>query len=193
MTPVVYAVKTETPVNSDIFRFLLGFVRAEKSERILRQKVKQNADEMLMGEILAMSAIKNVFQIPFSRQIIIEDSFGKPYLRDFPNIHFNISHCSGFVVCAVCDKPVGVDVQQITPFLLPVAKRICNEKELLQISESKNADSDFTKLWTMKEAALKLKGTGIAKGDFKSCLEGVYTESKKTDGFWITVCSEKFF
>lgn len=38
---------------------------------------------------------------------------GKPYLRDYPGIHFNISHCEGLVACAFSDTETGVDVERI--------------------------------------------------------------------------------
>lgn len=188
MIPVIYAAKINTPIEKKDFEFLLKFVRQDKAEYILRQKVKQKADEMLIGEILMMVCVQKTFNIPFHQQKITTDSYGKPYLINFPQIHFNISHSKGFVVCAVCDTPVGVDVQKITRYSPAIAKRICNDDELLRLINSSAQDSDFTKLWTRKESALKLYGTGIAQGNIKNCLNGVIAKSKKIDDFWITVC-----
>ena len=39
------------------------------------------------------------------------NEYGKPFLKDFPDIYFSMSHCAGRVVCAVSDSPVGVDIQ----------------------------------------------------------------------------------
>ncbi len=38
---------------------------------------------------------------------------GKPYLRNHPEIHFNISHCEGLAVCVFSDTETGVDVERI--------------------------------------------------------------------------------
>ena len=46
---------------------------------------------------------------------IAVDPGGKPRLRDFPKIHFSISHTDGLVMCAVADHPVGCDVERIVP------------------------------------------------------------------------------
>ena len=44
------------------------------------------------------------------------NAHGKPYLVDFPHIHFNISHCPKAIAVAVDDKPIGVDVERyVTP------------------------------------------------------------------------------
>ena len=36
--------------------------------------------------------------------------YGKPYLAS-GDLFFNLSHCGDMVVCAVCDREVGVDIQ----------------------------------------------------------------------------------
>lgn len=187
MTQVVYISKADVPIAQETFEFLLGFIRNEKVKSILKQKIKQNADEMLIGEILAMVAIKKTFDIPVSLQKITVDSCGKPYLKNFPQVFFNISHSEGYIACAVCDSPVGIDIQKITPFNYVVAKKICTEEELSQILNSPDQDSEFTKLWTKKEAVLKMKGTGITNSDIKNCLIGSQTKSTAINDFWLTI------
>lgn len=191
MNPAVYAVKIEKPISREIFDFLLKHIREDKKSRILRQKIKQNADEMLIGEILLMFALRENFNIPFVEQKIIEDDYGKPYLLNHPQIHFNISHSKGYVSCVVSDRPVGIDVQKITVYNNAVAKRICLDKEHQQILDCSDKDSEFTKMWTKKEAALKMYGTGISRGDIKNCLENVKIKCEREDDFWITVCTPK--
>ena len=51
---------------------------------------------------------------------------GKPYFPAFPDFYYNISHSGSYVVCAVCDHPVGIDLQQIpnqAERALKIAKR----------------------------------------------------------------------
>lgn len=164
MTPVVCLVKNKGPIGNTDFRFLLPFAPPEKQERILRQRVKQNADNMLVGAALARYMIWKMFQIPVSQQHIAYGSHGKPYLWDFPNVHFNISHSGQYVACAVADRPVGIDVQVIGVYRPEVAARVCSEEELSWIGTSDDPAAEFTKLWTQKEAHLKMLGRGIAGG-----------------------------
>ncbi len=164
MMPAVCLIKNEKPIDDFTFRFLLQFASPEKQERILRQRMKQNADNMLVGAALARHMIWEAFQIPLSQQHIAYGPFGKPYLRDYPNIHFNISHSGQYVACAVADRPVGIDVQAIGAYRPDVAVRMCNEEELAGIEASDNPATGFTKLWTRKEAYLKMLGCGIAGG-----------------------------
>lgn len=161
---VVYLVNVDASLNANFFRFLLQFAPPEKQARILRQRVKQNADNMLVGAALARHMIWEIFQIPLSQQHIAYGPYGKPYLRDYPNAHFNISHSGQYVACAVADRPIGVDVQVIGVYRTDVAARVCSEEKLAGIETSDNSTFEFTKLWTRKEAYLKMLGCGITGG-----------------------------
>ena len=186
----LFFVKVNNPIDENTFRYLLGFVQAEKKERILKQKIKQNADNMLVGELLAKTAIKNVFGIDIKKQKFVLSPLGKPHLDNNSGVHFNISHSGEYVACAVSDKPVGIDIQKIKKFKSKVAERVCNEKELRQIEESDDKESEFAKIWTQKEAVVKMYGLGIAKGDIKKCLEGKGVQSEKIENYWISYCTE---
>ncbi len=164
MTPVVCLVKNKGPIGNTDFRFLLPFAPPEKQERILRQRVKQNADNMLVGAALARYMIWKMFQVPLSQQHIAYGPYGKPYLSNYPNAHFNISHSGQYVACAVADRPVGIDVQVVGMYRPEVAVRVCSEEELARIGVSDDPAAEFTKLWTRKEAHLKMLGRGIAGG-----------------------------
>lgn len=162
MTPVVYIIRNGRPVDIVVFQYLMQFVPDEKKERILRQRVKQNADNMLVGDVLAKYMLLKFFRIPFSKQYISYGRHGKPYLRDYPNAQFNISHSGQFVACAVSDRPIGVDIQEIVSYRRDVAKCLFNPGELLQIESSPDPSDEFTKLWTQREAYLKMLGVGFS-------------------------------
>ena len=161
MIPVVCVVKNERPIDESTFRFLLQFVQPEKRERILRQRIKQNADNMLVGDILAKYMVKREFGIPFSCQQVSYGQYGKPYLTRYSDVHFNISHSGQFVACAVCDVSVGIDIQETVPYKADVAHRMYSVMDLLTIHTSVNQAFEFTKIWTQKEAYTKMLGTGI--------------------------------
>lgn len=86
----------------------------------------------------------------------------KPVLKDYPHIHFNLSHCKKGVLCVIDEHPVGCDIEQIEVNLDPAIMRYCfNDTEIAQILSSSSPCVGFTKFWTMKEAILKLTGEGI--------------------------------
>lgn len=187
MTPEICLVKVNSPIDENTFQYLLEYVQAEKQERILKQKIKQNADNMLIGEILAKVVIKKTFGIDIKKQNFTYTEHGKPYLTNYPDVHFNISHSGEYVVCGVSDKPIGVDIQKIGEYNYDVAKRVCNEKELVQIENSLNKASEFTKLWTQKEAVLKMHGIGIAGGDIKNCLDNHSVQSERIEDYCVSM------
>lgn len=161
MNPVVYVIRNSQPIDKATFRYLMQFVSEERKARILRQRVKQNAYNMLVGAVLAKYMLLKFFRIPFSAQHIAYGRYGKPYLRDYPNVQFNISHSGQFVACAVSDRPIGVDIQEIVPYHRDVAKRVFSPEKLLQIESGPDPSVEFTKLWTQKEAYLKMLGIGL--------------------------------
>lgn len=87
---------------------------------------------------------------------------GKPAIADFPK-HFNLSHSGDYVVCAVCDSEVGVDIQKWVPFKERTAERFFAPEEwkLLQTLPMEQRTEMFYRLWTRKEAYGKYTGLGI--------------------------------
>ena len=84
---------------------------------------------------------------------------GKPYLRDQKDQYFSISHSGKYVVCAVADCEIGVDIEPILPIRPAVKQRCFTAEEQQWIGEDATR---FTRLWTMKEGYMKLTGTGLS-------------------------------
>ena len=72
---------------------------------------------------------------------------GKPFFPEYPDLHFNVSHSHGAAVCALHDKPVGVDVEKVRK----APRRLAQGQD----------DVSFFKYWTCKEATIKCQGRGI--------------------------------
>lgn len=89
--------------------------------------------------------------------------YGKPRISGHENIHFNISHCRCAVICAVSDTPIGVDIESVDRYAPRLAQYTMNNEELQLIQSAQNPATEFTRLWTMKEALLKMTGRGITK------------------------------
>lgn len=98
------------------------------------------------------------------------DSHGKPYFRDYSEIFFNISHCHRGIACAVMDKPVGIDIEEIQ-YDEDLAKVIFNPEELEAVRSADEPAVKFTEFWTLKESLLKLTGEGL-RDNLKDVLSG---------------------
>ena len=94
---------------------------------------------------------------------LMEGAHGKPYLREYPQIQFNISHCMGMAVLAVGDCSVGIDVEYVRPYREPLLKRVLSEAELRQMEAVGEAGREelFFRFWTLKESYVKAVGCGI--------------------------------
>lgn len=91
----------------------------------------------------------------------------KPILKEAPfKLHFNISHSGSKILVAVgFDSDVGIDVEKIIPDfdMDGFAEANYHANELSHFRSLKNNDETdyFYKIWTRKEAWLKLTGEGI--------------------------------
>ncbi|MHB0896055.1 MAG: 4'-phosphopantetheinyl transferase family protein [Spirochaetales bacterium] len=125
---------------------------------------------------------------------IERNEYGKPFLKDYVNVYFNISHTKEAIVCALADHSIGVDIEKIRPIDLRVVEHFFAKKEKDYIfSNSTNVDFRFTEIWTKKEAYLKWLGVGIIipfkKFNVLELLEnGAIIDSRNVDNFIISTC-----
>lgn len=84
---------------------------------------------------------------------------GKPFIPN-SNIYFNISNTKGVVVLAMHNKPIGIDVERLREPKEVVYSRVFCSEEVRFIK----CPEDFTRLWTRKEAVVKLFGGGLSMG-----------------------------
>jgi 4'-phosphopantetheinyl transferase len=100
--------------------------------------------------------------------------FGKPYLVDYPELAFNLSHTANkMVVVTAYHCVLGVDIELCKPRtnLAALVDKCFAEEELnywQQLPESHQTLA-FYRFWTRKEAFVKATGRGIALG-LKQCV-----------------------
>ena len=111
----------------------------------------------------------------------------KPFLVDFPNTHINISHSHEWVVVAIDENPVGIDIEKIQDIDMSIAKSFFSKSEseyIFSLHKEKQLE-EFYKIWTIKEAYIKWKGMGmyIDLNSFDVVIDNnrayIYTKGKK--------------
>lgn len=158
----VYISDTEKLLDGTLFAEYYSRVSHYRKEKVDRLKNDASKRQSLSAGILLQNALSD-FGVPSDAEICFE-KYGKPYLRDYPDIHFSLSHTKGRAFCVISDSRVGCDVEQIGKARLNVAERFFTEKEkefLLNISDEEQKNDAFYKLWTLKESYVKLTGEGI--------------------------------
>ena len=98
---------------------------------------------------------------------------GKPYVKNIPNLYFNVSHSGFYVVIAIGTYNLGIDIEKIkkiTPHFIR-SQLSLNEQHALAEYPISDQLRLFFNYWCLKECYLKYLGTGINsrmdKLDFK--------------------------
>lgn len=152
------------------FTHLFGRWSCLKTYEMLRQLLKDN------------SSLDTV-----SLPVFAYTDSGKPYLSGGPQ--FSISHCKKALMVAVSHHPVGVDIESLRRPSPALIERVMNRQEQTMIAQSVDPDRAFIRLWTAKEAVLKLRGTGLVDdmSDVLTGSEACYTKDRQDYVFTIAI------
>lgn len=131
--------------------------------RVEALRYKYHLGRVLCTEayLLMCKGLREYFGID-AQPTFLRGEGGKPTLQEYPQIHFNLSHCKRGILCAMSDAPVGCDIECIQANLKPdLVRYCCNEEEAASVFAAANPALRFTELWTRKEALVKLTGEGL--------------------------------
>jgi len=99
---------------------------------------------------------------------IINNQYGKPSLKPAgpDRVEFNLSHSGALALLAVSSGEVGVDIEELKPDLdyQEISKRFFDgqEQTALESYALTRRRRGFYRIWTRKEALLKMAGTGFS-------------------------------
>ncbi len=167
----------------------------KKYEKANNPKVKKQ--ELAAGYLLA------IHLGVIGEDGIIENEYGKPMLNPDTCINikeFSISHSGKYVVLAVADKPVGVDIEDSDRMSLPVLKKVLPEEYYdILIGKEFPVEEEFmlgeklgqAKAWTTVEAMLKAEGCGFKMDPKKDpgLFDRWYTSSVIYDKKYVITCA----
>lgn len=160
----IYAINQKTKLNSEKFNSLMSYVSKERNRKILQFLKWEDAQRSLIAELMVRSIAWYKLGVDNDRIYFEKNEYGKPYLRNYHNFHFNISHSGEWVVCAVSIFPVGIDIERIKSIDLQIAERYFSKEEysyLMEIEDEKKEER-FFELWTLKESYIKAIGMGLS-------------------------------
>ncbi|CDG64934.1 hypothetical protein MBMB1_0831 [Methanobacterium sp. MB1] len=132
--------------------------RLEKADRYIHLKDKK----LSIGAELLLKYSLN--QVGISNPAYDYDEYGKPFLENHPQVHFNLSHSEDYVACAVSDSPVGVDIERVQDASLDIARHYFFGSEYQHIKNSTNRERTFFQFWVLKESYMKMTGLGLRLG-----------------------------
>ncbi|MDR0788730.1 MAG: 4'-phosphopantetheinyl transferase superfamily protein, partial [Bifidobacteriaceae bacterium] len=127
------------------------------------QQFKNQNDQYT--RILAYTTLAKLLKIDPINLIFERLEHGKPYLYTVipaeagihdKNVNFNISHTKNYILVAVSDSEIGVDIEELPDFSMLDLKNVFTENEI-----ENQTEQYLLKIWTMKESYLKCRGIGL--------------------------------
>ena len=86
---------------------------------------------------------------------------GKPYFIGSP-WHFSISHSQRHVFCALSQKNIGIDAEELDRNIrLELAEKILSPMERVQLDAAEDKRLALLRFWVLKEAHAKCSGEGL--------------------------------
>ena len=149
------ASKLDRPVDK-----YLKFFTLERQARIMRYKFNADRNRTLWAELLARKIISRKLNINFNQVIISRDKSGRPFINN-NKLKFSISHSGDYIAVSAGENLNGVDIEaRARDHLdLNIAKRFFLPHEynyLLNLNQDlKDLQTEFLKIWTLKESCLK--------------------------------------
>lgn len=170
---------------------LLPLVSAQRQEEAMKFRHTFGRFACLKSYVMLMEALGIS---PTEKPQFKYGEHGKPFIKDYPK-HFNISHCKRGIAVAVSPSPIGIDIENIQRSINEaLVKRVMNKKEKEEITTCKQPELAFIRLWTRKEAVLKLRGTGLTdqmQDVLSSGKEHIQTFVNKEKGYVWSVASDE--
>lgn len=179
MSTKVYICNMELPegMNLDIDGLAAGLSR-ERQNKIRARHFEKDRIQALGAGLLLDYGLRE-YGLRECQVSMAYKKNGKPYLTDYADIHFNLSHSGNMVMAVFSDREAGCDVERLQEARMRVARRFFSEREIEKMEAEMSAaerDRLFFRLWTLKESYLKVTGEGMrmALDSFTISLDGAH-------------------
>ncbi|EEL96510.1 4'-phosphopantetheinyl transferase family protein [Bacillus mycoides] len=151
-------------IENHLFNQFSNLISNEKRERMKRLLNLCDINRTLIGDLLIRSLVCQKYKMNNEEIKFIYNEYGKPFVQNFSDFHFNISHSGEWVVCATANSNVGIDIERVSDIeALKLANEFFSEEEFYDLSNM-NSDEQinyFFDLWTLKESHIKMIGKGL--------------------------------
>lgn len=149
----------------EVIAYLASTLSLKEKKKAVRFRRELDRQVFVAGRGMLRVLIGECLEL-FPNEIdIVEERFGKPYLKGYrESFQFNISNSGHYVAIALHpgSQQIGVDLEMVNPHFeyWEVAGDYFSAEEC----DSVFSHHDFYRIWTRKEALLKATGVGLAEG-----------------------------
>lgn len=147
-----------------VFQAVLPSVSSYRRQKITALKNGKDRCRSLGASLTLNAALQRYGLNEGAMEFDLGDQ-GKPMLRDYPDLHFSLSHAGDYAICSMGAQEIGNDIERVRPGKLRVADRFFAEEEkewLYRADLPEEQESRMFRLWTMKESFLKVTGLGMS-------------------------------
>lgn len=159
-------VRVNHPEDFSRYEVLLPQISPERRARIARMKFPRKKTISLVTELMIRSEISKALGIPRSSIEFCYNEYGKPFLpflKGGSDYFFSVSHSGDLVAFSGgAASAVGVDIQIAERVDHRIAERFFTSEEYAAICAAPSPEREFFRIWTLKEAYVKMLGTGMA-------------------------------
>lgn len=141
------------------------YLSTETIEKIEKFKFFNDKLRSVVSEILVRILISKRHNISNNHIKIKKNDYGKPYSDNY-DTYFNISHSGHWVVVAIDNEDIGIDIEDSNAkidyesLISGIFKK--EEQNYIKYYSRKCGKHRFYKLWTLKESYVKLIGKGLS-------------------------------
>jgi 4'-phosphopantetheinyl transferase len=142
-------------------------VKIEKQQQLSSGELPKKILQTVTGELIVRQILSDQFGTDPDTITFSSDAYGKPYCPALKQCHFNISHSGEWIVCALNNNPVGIDIQKIVPIarnrMDMTVVRFFHDDERIHYFNLKDDEKNafFFTQWALKESYIKFQGKGL--------------------------------
>jgi len=151
--------------NQKIFLEYYSKASSERKQKIDSYSLKKDKILSLAASVLLKLALEK-FDIPEKNQKIKNAKTGKPYLTDYKDLFFNLSHSEKIASCVIGSSVNGIDIELVKTSRIKMAERFFSKDDtdyIFNAHTDSEKDFRFYECWTLKEAFCKMCETPLDK------------------------------
>ncbi len=138
-----------------------------ETSRAARFRFSTDRDRFIVAHAMLRRLLGGYLKTEPVRLLFGQGAYGKPFLIDYPELRFSLSHSGDFALIALARREVGIDVERLDAKIDidGVAPAAFSAPELAEwhslLPDERRAA--FFRLWTRKQAYLKARGEGLRR------------------------------
>ena len=161
----VYLLETTENLKWNHICGMQKYVSIQRQKRINKYRFERDRISSLVTALMTRMIIsKNTGLAEYSLNFQT-NKFGKPYLTNLTGYEFSISHTYRKSVFTDYNSSIGIDIETYSNSIKEYENIYRNNftaNEVMHINSSVNPFKEFVKIWTSKEAYVKMIGTGLS-------------------------------